>query len=177
MAVLMVIFRYLGNKVTPANSTTEQNQIIEPTTSLYSNPDFGVSFTYPSSWQPVAGKKKFNNTPLYYGGDDGFFGIDAIGVNSSTKVSIDDIVRQLISDPSNPYGTSPSVTTPNTGKIEARLVAPSDNQPAEKKGEAVLIIQYPKPIIIGKSTVQFFMLYGDRAHLGEIAGTLEIAVK
>lgn len=173
---LAAVFYYLGNLI-PANPNTDKNQGVgsaSPAKLQYLNPDFGISLEYPSSWKPVVGKKEFNKRPLYLGGDDGFFGIDAIGADLTGKVSIDDVVKALISDKSNPYGTSPSVTKPNTGKIETRLIAPSDNQSLEKKSEATLVVRYPEPLKIGNNTVMFFMLYADKAHLGDIAASLKL---
>ena len=170
---LVAVFYYLGNLV-PANPNADKNQGEEPATRTYSNPNFGISLEYPSSWKPVVGKKEFRKIPLYYGGNDGFFGVDALGANVTGQVSIDDVVRELVSDKSNPYGTSPSVSTPDEGKIEARLIVPSDNQPPEKNGEAALVVKYPKPKRIGNNTFLFFMLYGDKVHFGDIISSFKL---
>lgn len=175
-AMLMAVFYYLGNQIAPASSSTEKvpagNGSL-PATLLYSNQDFKVSLQYPSSWKAVTDKGGFKGKPLYFKGNDGFFGIDALGANASGAVSVDDVVKQLVSDKSNPYGTSPSITTPDTGEIESRLITPSPDQPPAKNGETALIIKYPKPVTIGTDTFLFLMLYGDKGHLGDIASSLQ----
>lgn len=174
-AVLAAVFYYLGNLV-PANPNVAKDESLTgaPATAQYLNPDFGISLEYPSSWRPVVGKKEFKKIPLYLGRTDGFFGIDALGASVKGQVSIDDVVKSLVSDKSNPYGTSPSIGTPDTGKIETRMIVPSDNQLPEKNGEAAFVLRYPKPKTIGDNTFPFFMLYGDKAHIGEIINSLKL---
>lgn len=182
IVALMAIFYYLGGQASPVSSTTQPSQNVESTSpaggasaaKLYSNSDFRISVEYPSSWKPVVEKGGYNGKPLYFEGTDGFFGIDAIGTNTNEKVAIDDIVKDVASDDATPYGISPSITSPDTGTIKSRLIVPSSDQPADKNGETALIVEYPKPVKIGTDTFLFFMLYGDRAHLGEIAATLQL---
>lgn len=183
VAVLIAVFYYVGGRA-PARSPTQQAQRTalegvsgtnqSAAANVYSNSDFKVVLQYPSSWKPVADKGGFNGKPLYFEGNEGFFGIDAVGTNVAGTVSIDDIVKDIVSDNSNPYGTSPSITSPNTGNIKSRLIVPSSDQPKDKNSETAFVVQYPKPVKIGTDTFLYLMLYGDRAHLGEIASTLQL---
>lgn len=173
--VLGAIFYFLGNAA-PANPNSAKGTSGAGSAREYVNSDFKIVLRYPASWQPVAGRDGFNHVPLYFKGDGGFFGIDAIGTDTSGKVSIDDVVKSLISASGNPYGTNPTVTTPDAGNFKARVVTASNDQPLpnDKTGAAALIVQYLKPVKIGADTFSFFMLYGDRAHLPDIAGTLQV---
>ncbi len=177
-ATLMAIFYYFGSQVGPAVSSSAHSKVSAgaplPEKRLYSNSYFKISLEYPASWKPVVEKGGFKGKALYYKGDDGFFGIDALGANAKGPVLIDDAVQQLIAETSNPYGKTPLITTPNTGNVKARLIVPSPDQPAIENGKAALIVEYPKPVAIGNNTFLFFMLYGDTSHLGEIAETLKL---
>src|SRR3989344_3594475 len=59
----------------PELSFNEQS--VEP--SLYTNPDFKISLRYPQAWKPDPAKGGFHGTYLGFRGEDGYFGIDAVG--------------------------------------------------------------------------------------------------
>ena len=180
--VLGAIFYFLGSVTAPysppGTNPANQGQLTTTITPIagtqaYYNTDFKIALNYPSSWKPVTGHDGFNKTPLYFQGADGFFSIDAVGADLADTVSIDDVVRALISDTAKPYGSSPTVQTLDAN-FGARLIIPSSDQPAAKNTETSLIVKYPKPLKIGNNTFLFFMLSTDKAHISDIAGSLQI---
>jgi len=50
---------------------------------------------------------------------------------------------------------------------------PSPDQPKEENGVVAMVVQYPRPVEIGKYAYLYFMLYGDKLHLREIANALK----
>lgn len=137
----------------------------------YSNLPFHVALEYPDSWGVNPEGGAFQGVPLYFGGYDGYFGIDAIAGDEG--VSIDDTIDVLVKGNSNfPYGSNPVVSEGTIDGTEARFVFPSEDQPEEAKEEAVVVVRYPAPITIGDASYTFFMLYGDKHHLKSISETV-----
>ncbi|MEK7195238.1 MAG: hypothetical protein AAB655_00925 [Patescibacteria group bacterium] len=134
----------------------------------YANSDFRVSLLYPPSWLPDTKKGGFNGNTLSFTGDDGFFGIDAI--SGSEGASIDDVVSNTVL---NLYGSDPTISSTTLGGMEARLIIPSEDQSPERRSEAAVIARYPGPVKIGDYIYVFFMLYGDKNHLPDIAQTVQ----
>ena len=139
--------------------------------SLYTNTDFKVAFRYPQNWKPDLQKGGFRGSYLSFRGEDGHFGIDAVG--APADISITQAAEDTINAPGHVYGTSPAITPATAGGMEARLISPSSDQPQEHSNEAAFIIRYPAPISIGSKTYYYFVLYGDRGHLQTIADTFQ----
>lgn len=137
----------------------------------YSNPAFRVELDYPYDWAANPAGGAFQGIPLYFGGFDGYFGIDAIAGEAS--ISLDDVASALVLENINkPYGSDPKINSVSVQGMEAMTVFPSDDQLSEARNEAIIIIRYPEPIIIGDASYPFFMLYADKHHLEGIVDTL-----
>jgi hypothetical protein len=141
--------------------------------SLYTNSDFKISLQYPQAWKPDAAKGGFHGVYLAFRGEDGYFGIDAVGAGKD--IPIDQAVRDMVSASGHPYGLNPTETQTTISGMEARLVLPSSDQPPDHAGEAAFIVRYPKPFMIASSTYFYFILYGDKGHIQAIADTLQFS--
>ncbi len=137
--------------------------------SLYANPDFKVEFRYPRAWKPDAVKGGFHGTYLAFRGEDGHFGIDAVG--AAADIPIDQAVRDTVNASGHPYGSKPTMTQATLGGMDARLILPSADQPPERAGEVAFIVRYPKPFMIASSTYFYFVLYVDKDHFQSIGNT------
>lgn len=134
-----------------------------PITSLkktYSNSVYKVRFQYPSHWQQVNDER--------YEGEDGFFQISAIASDQSIEaVCQNEAFHQL-----NPYGTQPRIQHTRIGSQPACLIFPSQDQPAEMKNQAALIVRYPTPVLIEGTEYHYFILWADQNHIIEMSTTL-----
>ncbi|OGZ00232.1 MAG: hypothetical protein A2945_04350 [Candidatus Liptonbacteria bacterium RIFCSPLOWO2_01_FULL_52_25] len=137
----------------------------------YTNPDFKVSLKYPQGWQPDLSKKGFRGNHLSFRGEDGYFGIDAIG--AVADIPIDQAVYDLANVIPPPYGLTPTIASTTVAGMEARLIAPSSDQPPERQGEVAIVVRYPEPFVIATATYFYLILYGDRDNLQTIADTLQ----
>jgi hypothetical protein len=107
---------------------------------------------------------------IKYAGEDGFFGLDAIG---NPQATIDQIVAEQVGHKLRPYGLRPIVAILDIQGQEARLVLPSAD--ANMSDQAVLIVRYPEPVQLGEPC-QFLALYADKTHIRLIAGTVRFIV-
>ncbi|MFS0777179.1 LysM peptidoglycan-binding domain-containing protein [Neobacillus sp. 3P2-tot-E-2] len=134
-----------------------------PITSLkktYSNSVYKVRFQYPSHWQRVNDER--------YEGEDGFFQISAIASDQSIEVVCqNEAFHQL-----NPYGTQPRIQHTRIGNQPACLIFPSQDQPAEMRKQAALIVRYPNPVVIGGTEYHYFILWADQNHIIEMSTSL-----
>lgn len=153
-----------------AQEKSRQPKIVLRALATYTNPDFKVSLAYPSTWQVDPARGAFRGVPLSFRGDDGFFGVDAVGVVGN--INIDGAAKSLTQGDKKSYGLSPSISSSTIAGTDARFILPSPDQPKGKNSEAAIVIQYPRPVEIGDHTYLYFMLYGDKLHLREIARTL-----
>lgn len=134
-----------------------------PITSLkktYSNSVYKVRFQYPSHWQRVTDER--------YEGADGFFQFAAIASDQSIEVVCqNEAFHQL-----NPYGTQPGIQHTQFQNQPACFIYPSQDQPAEMRNQAALIIEYPTPILIDGTEYNYFILWADQNHIREISTSL-----
>ncbi|GIP29379.1 hypothetical protein J23TS9_45090 [Paenibacillus sp. J23TS9] len=124
-----------------------------------------ISLQYPSNWS-------LDTTYLpsiRYAGENGFFQMDAGGTGS---ISIDEFASLNAHHKLNPYGTNPEITVVNIDNQDARLIKPSDDQPEEMKNQTCLIVKYPKPIKIGDTMYNFFIVYADSENIEAITETI-----
>lgn len=134
-----------------------------PITSLkktYSNSVYKVRFQYPSHWQQVNDER--------YEGEDGFFQISAI----ASDQSIDVVCQNEAFHQLNPYGTQPRIQHTRIGSQPACLIFPSQDQPAEMKNQAALIVRYPTPVVIVGTEYHYFILWADQNHIIEMSTSL-----
>lgn len=133
---------------------------VVPLKKTYTNSVYKVQFQYPSHWKKVTDER--------YKGPDGFFQLSAI----STDETINEICHDEAFHGLYPYGSEPRIIKAQIQQQEACFIYPSADQPPEMEGQAALIVRYPKPIQIGDSFYNFFILWADQEHLDEISSTL-----
>jgi hypothetical protein len=156
--------------VTPGPSST----LLPPTapaatpnltaTRVYSNLAYRIELRYPAGWKPVPGYVE------RYGGEDGFFMINAMSTgNLSLQEACDENAHHRL----QPYGTQPTVEILEIQNEPGCLILPSSDQPKEEAGQAALIVRYPHQVDIGGTTYQYFILWADKQHIQSIAGSLQ----
>ncbi|MEW9052366.1 MAG: LysM peptidoglycan-binding domain-containing protein [Neobacillus sp.] len=125
------------------------------------NTELQVQLQYPGHWQKVNEERAE--------GTDGFLQIAAIfSEKSLNTVCQNEAFHQLL-----PYGTKPQISSTTIQNQEGCFIYPSEDQPAEMRGQAALIVRYPQPIQIGTDTYNFFILWADQNHIKEIASTIK----
>ncbi|MEK5057195.1 PD40 domain-containing protein [Paenibacillus sp. FSL H7-0326] len=119
-----------------------------------------VSFPYPANWSQVSEER--------YEGPDGFFQVSAI----SGSEDISDVCSSEAYHPLMPYGSSPMVIQTSIQHQDACFIYPSADQPPEMNQQAALIVRYPRPVQIGGTYYNYFILYADVNHIRSIGGRL-----
>ncbi|WP_238458028.1 TolB family protein [Alkalihalobacterium alkalinitrilicum] len=138
-------------------SPTSKNSLPRRT---YENPLYRVRFQYPMNWTEVS--------PERYEGVDGFFQISALSAGPNIRqVCLDEAFHPLM-----PYGTQPRLFHTNIQNQEACFIFPSFDQPPEMRGQAALIVRYPKPIQIDDETYNYFILWASNQYIYSLASTL-----
>jgi TolB protein len=128
---------------------------------IYTNSVYKVSFHYPSHWKKVNDER--------YEGVDGFFQISAI----SSDQNIEEVCRNEAFHSLMPYGSNPRIVQTQIQNEQACYIFPSSDQPAEMKGQAALIVRYPKSVEIQGATYNYFILWSDQQHINQISSTLD----
>ncbi len=128
----------------------------------YSNTTYKVQFQYPAHWQRVNDER--------YEGEDGFFQISAI----SSDQSIEAVCQNEAHHQLNPYGTQPRIQHTRIQNQPACFIYPSQDQPAEMRNQAAVIVQYPKPVVIEGTEYNYFILWADQGHIDEISSSLRL---
>jgi len=136
--------------------------------STYANPLLGISFRYPTSWEPDLRYGTIGDLSGRYEGDNGFFGLDAI----ASSDDIAKITSNLVNHKLKPYGERPTIVTLTAGDQDARVIIPSKDQANDKK-EVALIVRYPKPMRINSSQYNYLLVVADPAHIKVFADTLQ----
>lgn len=121
---------------------------------------YQVSFPYPANWRRVSDEK--------YEGFDGFFQVSAISAGDR----IADVCRSEAFHPLMPYGSSPRIVNATIQHQEACFISPSADQPAEMNKQAALIVRYPRPVHIGETSYNYFILWADVNHIRQIGRRL-----
>jgi hypothetical protein len=135
---------------------------------IYINKEFNVSLKYPQGWTEQAGY--FNR----FSGKDGFFQIDALGGGDDF---IDTVAKMEAYQNLKPYGSVPTTEKLIIDGEEGRLIIPSKDQLAEMKGQAALIVKYPKKIVIGSANYIYLILWADKNHIREIGNSIKFIKK
>ncbi|WP_202707113.1 LysM peptidoglycan-binding domain-containing protein [Sporosalibacterium faouarense] len=136
---------------------------------IYFNQKYNIIFRYPSSWRSV------ETDGITYEGEDGFFEITAIATNPSTPWDIkpiDEVCENYSHGEFNPYGTKPTIVKTSIGNQPACLIMPSADQPDDVKGQAALIVKYPKIIFISGMPYAYFLLRANQEYIRAIGSTL-----
>lgn len=135
---------------------------------IYSNPDYRVILRYPKKWVPNLSYGTIDNIPLSYGGDDGYFIINAAAGNTV----LEDVIKNEAYHKAQPYGSSPVIERVNLNGREGAYILPSADQPPSMKGQAAYIVKYPKSIKISNGEYEYLILYVDKSNIKAIAETL-----
>ncbi len=152
---------------------TEQSQVFPTRTPYldmwvtYSNPVFAVSLQHPADWEPVPGYGSPETGDIKVGGVSGFFQINAMDTDSIDMAASAEAYHKL-----QPYGSQPVIESLQIQGQEARLILPSDDQPAGMGYQSGLIVRYPQPVNISGTPCHFFILWADQAHIRTLAETL-----
>lgn len=126
----------------------------------YTNILYKVQFRYPSDWQRVNEER--------YEGENGFFQIAAI----ASDQSIDVVCQNEAFHQLNPYGTQPRIQHTQIQNQPACFIFPSQDQPADMRNQAALIVQYPTSVVIEGTEYNYFILWADQNHIREISSSL-----
>lgn len=135
------------------------------TLSTYISSPLQVSFKYPYSWNADPNSPGLPGLQRYEG-SDGFFEPDGRG--SKVPQTIDQVVSDLVNHVLKPYGQRPTVTKATIQGQPARYIVPSNPDIQD----SVLVVAYPKPVTIGETVLQYFVLYADRNHVMSIGESL-----
>ena len=127
---------------------------------IYSNLVYQVSFPYPGGWHRVNEER--------YEGPGGFFQISAISAGNQ----IEEVCRSEAFHPLMPYGSSPQIVMISIQNQEACFIFPSADQPPEMNKQAALIVRYPRPVQIGETFYNYFILWADVNHIRQIGWRL-----
>jgi len=136
-----------------------QKLCIPKTGNRYTSQKYNVSFLYPLNWRRVSEDR--------YEGIDGFFQVTAI-----SGTTLDEVCRGEAYNILRPYGSQPTIVRTSVQGQEACLIFPYPDQPAEMRGQAALIVRYPRPVTISGQNYNFLALFADKDHIREIAGTV-----
>jgi TolB protein len=134
-----------------------------PITSLkktYISTLYKVQFRYPAHWQRVNDER--------YEGEDGFFQLSAIASDQPINVVCqNEAFHQL-----NPYGTQPRIQHTQIQNQPACFIYPSQDQPAEMRNQAAVIVQYTTPVVIEGTEYNYFILWADQNHINDLSSSL-----
>ena len=136
----------------------------------YSNQAFAVSLQHPADWEAVPGYGSPETGEIKYAGITGFFQINAMDTESIDRAVAAEAGHKL-----QPYGSNPTIESLQVQGQEARLILPSNDQPAGMQYQAGMIIRYPQPVNISGTPCRFFILWADQAHIRAIAQTIRFA--
>lgn len=141
-----------------------QKLCIPSTYKLYSNAIYNVSFMYPANWTRIDSE--------HYEGANGYFILSALFADSP----LDEVCREHSRHELQPYGTNPKIERTKIQGREACFIFPSANQAPEWKGQAALILRYPRPISINRQPYNFFVMWAQKDFIRQIASTLKFLV-
>jgi TolB protein len=157
IGILALIFYFFAQAF--SSSPNNPNRL-----GTYSNPQYKVSFNYPGTWNQIGGYDYDR-----YEGDTGFFGASGLG---GIELTLDEATKNAYSHKLLPYGQHPVIEKLKVDGQPAKLIIPSEDQAAEMKGQAELIVLYPTPIVIAGNTYKFFVLWADKNNIRTIIPTI-----
>ena len=137
-------------------------------TKQYNNSTYGVTFSYPSNWQPTKGYEE------RFSGADGFFQIT--GLSSPPPSTIQNVCKDALNHRLNPYGTRPQMQRLQIQGRPACLILPSSDQDRTMERMATLIVRYPTPIRLNGTNYNHLMLSADKEHIRQIANKLKFTM-
>lgn len=139
-----------GGRITALQWSPSVRRIPE---NSYTSFVYRVSFPYPANWRRISEER--------YEGPDGFFQVSAISAGDR----IADVCSSEAFHPLMPYGSSPRIIAMTIQNQEACFIFPSVDQPSEMNKQAALIVRYPRPVQIGETFYNYFILWSDINHI------------
>ncbi|HHW41798.1 MAG TPA: hypothetical protein GXX19_11765 [Syntrophomonadaceae bacterium] len=132
----------------------------------YLNPAYGVYLEFPRHWRPRPGYEAAG-VPLSYGGDDGFFLVNAMNGEGWTP---EEVARHEASHKLKPYGERPRLEKTTVNGREGYFVIPSPELGAG--AGACYVVRYPRPVAIMGEKYHYFILCADAKHIRDLAASL-----
>ncbi len=132
----------------------------------YDDALYQVSFEYPAAWRDVS-----HGLMTKLLGQDGFIRLAGAGAPADLDtVAANEAFHRLL-----PYGSTPVIEalTLADGR-QARLIAPSADQPSSMERQAMIVTPYAEPIFIGQNGFNYLMLAADVDHIRRIAESLSL---
>lgn len=166
LVFLFFTFAWLFKSVSNSNAVMN--------TKVFTSENLHVSLRFNKNWQPPPSSY---GTKGRFEGEAGFFEVSCATGEGKT---IDQFVKTYISNNCT-LGTKPKITSLKIDNQPALLIMPSNDEPLESKNEAVLIVIYPKNIVIkgiehAHGTIalfDYFNLFADKNHIMDIAKTIK----
>jgi len=145
----------------PLSPSVSQKQVPSKpraSTQRYSNSTYGVTFSYPSNWQPTKND-------------------EVSALSSPPPSTIQNVCNnQALNHKLKPYGRRPQVQRLQIQGRPACLILPSADQDRAMERMAALIVRYPKPIRIKGTDYNHFILYADKEHIRQIVNTVRFTI-
>jgi hypothetical protein len=157
-----------SSQLSPSGGQKQVSRKPAPSTKRYNNSTYGVTFSYPSNWQPTKGYQE------RFSGTDGFFQL--IGLSSPLPSTIQNVCNDVMNHRLNPYGTRPQVQRLQIQGRPACLILPSSDQNRTLERMATLIVRYPTPIRLNGANYNHLMLSADKEHIRQIANGLRFTM-
>jgi hypothetical protein len=130
-------------------------------------PAFGIVLERPPDWEVDAEYSDPETGDTRYTGANGFVQVAAIDAPS-----LDEAVAAEAEHHLRPYGSQPIVEHIRVGGQEARLIIPSEDQPADLSRQAAVIVRYPAPIEVGGQPCNLLIVWVDPEHIRAIVQTM-----
>lgn len=155
-------------QLSPSVSQKQAPRKPAQSTQRYTSSTYGVTFSYPSNWQPT------KNNEGRFSGADGFFYVS--GLSSPPPSTLQDVCNDARNHRLKPYGNRPQVQRLQIQGRPACLILPSADQDPALERMAALIVRYPKPIRINGAEGNYFVLNADKGHIRQITNTLRFTM-
>lgn len=146
-----------GGRITAVQWSPRARRLTE---NIFTSLVYRVSFPYPANWRQVSEER--------YEGTDGFFQVSAI----SSSDPITEVCHAEAFHPLMPYGSSPTIIHVKVQHQDACFIFPSADQPAEMNKQSALIVRYPRPVQIGETFYNYFILFADVNHIRQMGARL-----
>lgn len=137
---------------------------VEPLVTNYTSQKYQISLFIPQEWTAIP------NEADSFIGESGTIKMSAVGGDG---VTLEEVAFGEANHKLHPYGTTPILGNAMVANQPAKYIYPGSDQPAEFYGQAAVIVQYPKPVVIAGTQYQYFILWADQLHIQAIAATIQ----
>ena len=145
-----------GGRITAVQWSPRARRLPE---NIFTSLVYRVSFPYPANWRQVSEERYEGPT---------VFQVSAI----SSSDPITGVCHAEAFHPLMPYGSSPTIIHVKVQHQDACFIFPSVDQPAEMNKQSALIIRYPRPVLIGETFYNYFILFADVNHIRQMGARL-----